>query len=109
MGIQTHNLTLEGELTIFRAQELKRQIIDFILNSNKSASSQLDIDLNNVSEIDTAGIQLMLMAKYEAAAANRQLAFINHSQPVLDILELSGLAAELGDPLVLPATHLGRS
>ena len=91
-------LRLVGEMTIYAAAELKPRLLDEV-----AAHAALEIDLAEVSEIDTAGIQLLLLAKREAAAAGKTLALVGHSPAVLELVELYKLAGTLGDPLVLPA------
>lgn len=87
-------LAICGELTIFTAREQKARLLAAIA----AAPATIDIDLAEVTEIDTAGIQLMLFVKREAAAAGKRTHFIRHSNAVLDLIDLCGLAGQLGDP-----------
>jgi anti-sigma B factor antagonist len=89
-------LTIENELTIFTAAEMKQYLLDF-LNSGK----ELEIDLSQVDEIDTAGLQLLILIKREAAQAGKTLSFSMHSKSVLEILELANLTTTFGDQVVL--------
>lgn len=91
-----------GELTIFHAQALKEQILGFIQQAT-SGQDIILIELDQVTDIDTAGLQLMLMAKREASAQHKQLSFSKHSSAVLDALELCNLSAQLGDPILVSA------
>lgn len=90
-------LTLTGPLTIYEAGEAKSRLLGPLAQADET-----EMDLSRVSEIDTAGIQLLILAKREAAAAGKTLSFTGHSRPVVELLELYGLAAWFGDPLVLP-------
>lgn len=96
----TNLLRIEGELTIFRAMELKPALL--------SVPPLTDIDLSGVTEIDTAGVQLLMLAKKTALAEGRELHLLGHSPAVLDVFELLNVAAYFGDPLVMdsrtPAT-----
>ena len=56
-----------------------------------------------MSEIDSAGVQLLMLAKREAQARGGELHLCGHSPAVLDVFELLDLAAFFGDPLVMPA------
>lgn len=87
---------IEGEMTIYRAAELKQSLIDHILQNQ-----EIEIDLSQVSEIDSAGLQLLVLAKLEASVRNKQLRFENHSPAVMEILDLSDLAGFFGDPVVI--------
>lgn len=87
---------IEGELTIYRASELKQDLLDKI-----SGNQEIDVDLSQVTEIDSAGLQLMVLAKREAAARSRVLRFDGHSKAVMEILDLADLAGFFGDPVVI--------
>ncbi len=86
-------LRLEGELTIFRAAELKSQLL--------SEPLPREIDLSGVTEIDSAGVQLLMLVKKFALAQQRELALVRHSPAVLEVFELLNLAAFFNDPLVM--------
>ena len=83
-------------MTIYRANELKQELLDKI-----SGNQEIDIDLSSVTEIDSAGLQLMVLAKLEAVARNRVLRFDGHSKAVMEILDLADLAGFFGDPVVI--------
>ena len=86
-------LRLEGELTIFRAMELKPMLL---------ASPPVDeIDLSGVTELDTAGVQLLMLAKKTALAQQRNIKLVAHSPAVLEVFELLNVAAYFGDHLVM--------
>ena len=91
-------LRLDGELTIYRAAELKPLIL-----APLGEAQVLEVDLAGVSEIDSAGVQLLMLAKREAQARGGELHLVAHSPAVLDVFELLDLAAFFGDPLVMPA------
>ena len=89
-------LDIVGDLNIFNAAEQRLRLLEAF-----DAGGDVDVDLSHVSEIDTAGIQLLVAAKREAAARQQILRFTNHSPAVFDILELCDLAGHLGDPLLI--------
>jgi anti-sigma B factor antagonist len=91
-------LRIEGELTIYRAAELKQALLDAV-----AGAALLEVDLSGVTEIDTAGLQLLMLAKKTAQAAQRELRLVAHSPAVIDVFELLNLAAYFGDPLVIAA------
>jgi anti-anti-sigma factor len=90
---------LEGELTIYRAQELLTEL-QAVLGKR---SHQIEIDLSEVTEIDSAGVQLLVFARREALAQERSLRLVGHSPAVVDAFELLDLVAHFGDPIVLGA------
>lgn len=99
--IDAHTLRVQGELTIFRAMELKPAMLP--------ATPLSVIDLAAVSEIDTAGIQLLMMAKNHAAAHDQALKLVGHSPAVLEVFELLNVAAFFGDPLVMDSPNDAKS
>lgn len=90
-------LRIEGELTIFRAMELKPVLLAEPLPQ--------EIDLAGVTEIDTAGVQLLLLAKKMALAQQRELHLVGHSPAVMEVFELLNVAAFFGDPLVMASSE----
>ena len=93
----THgHLEIKGEFNIFTAAELRLQLLEAL-----ATGTELEVDLAHVSEIDSAGLQLMLAAKREAANRNLALHFAGHSQAVCDALELCKLSGQLGDPVLI--------
>jgi len=88
-------LRIEGELTIFRAAELKDALM-------REPAPQ-EIDLSAVTEMDTAGLQLLMAAKRAANAEQRTLRLLAHSPAVLEVFELLNVAAYFNDPLVMEA------
>lgn len=87
---------LEGEMTIYRAAELKE-----VLQPHIDHASVIEIDLSKVSEIDAAGLQLLIAAKLEALIRDKQLHFVGHSKPVLELLDLCDLGGFFGDQVVI--------
>ena len=61
----------------------------------------VEVDLSSVSEMDSAGIQLLIAAKREAALRERTLRFSGHSRAAFDLLELYDVAGQLGDPVLI--------
>jgi len=86
-------LRIDGELTIFRAAELKPVLL--------TEPMPLELDLSGVTELDSAGVQLLMLAKRAAQAQQRELRLVAHSPAVIEVFELLNLAAYFGDPLVM--------
>ena len=93
----TNTLRIEGELTIFRAMELKPELLADPLPE--------EINLAGVSEIDTAGVQLLMLAKRTAQAQHRTLHLVAHSPAVIEVFELLNVAAYFGDPLIMDSSE----
>ena len=90
------SLALKDELTIYTAADQKTKLLAFL-----TAGDDLEINLANVPEIDTAGLQLLILAKREAALSGKNLRFTMHSKAVLEVLELANLIGSFGDQIVL--------
>ena len=90
-------INIESEMTIYTAQEIKNQLCSMTLEMN-----DIEIDLSRVTEIDTAGIQILILIKREAVKKNRNLRLMAHSQAVIEVIDACNLASYFGDPLVLP-------
>jgi anti-anti-sigma factor len=77
---------VEGELSIYRAAELKAELLDAV-----ASGDGLDLDLSKVTELDSAGLQLVLMAAREAKAAGKRFGIAARSPQVDEVLLLCGL------------------
>lgn len=83
-------------MTIFTAEDIRERLF-----APLPYCQQMEVDLSQVSELDSAGLQLMVLAKREATALGKKVLFVGHSTAVLDVLELCGLTSYFGDPVVL--------
>lgn len=79
-------LAVEGELTIYRAAELKDVLLDAVRQHAAPA-----FDLSAVTECDSAGLQLLLVARQEAAALGKALRVQDASAAVRDVFALLGI------------------
>lgn len=95
-GGNSIHLCIEGEMTIYRASELK-DVISPALSSNQN----IEIDLSHVTELDSAGLQLMLSSKLESTVRGTKLSFSGHSPAVREVLDLCDLGGFFGDPVVM--------
>jgi anti-sigma B factor antagonist len=87
-------LRIEGEMTVQRAVELR----DALLGALEQQVSAVDVDLSGVNELDTAGVQLLLLAKRTALARSKQLRLVGQSSAVVQVLETFNLVAYFGAP-----------
>ena len=93
-------LTVDGDLTIYHAGEIKQRRIDGI-----RAGSVLELDLSHVGEVDTAGFQLLALAKRESQKLGHSLRIVGHSEAVREVIEFFNMVAFFGDPLVISASE----
>lgn len=84
---------IEGEMTIYNAIEIKKGL-DRWLNG----AGEIHMDLSQVSEIDTSGVQLLLLARREALRLKRGLKITSHSHATRSVYELYNLAHHFEDP-----------
>jgi anti-anti-sigma factor len=91
-------IALDGELTIYRAADLKPLLLDALRRTRV-----LEVDLSGVTELDTAGLQVLMLAKLTAAAGQRELRLLQHSPAVVEIFEMLDLGAFFGDALLMQA------
>ena len=80
-------LALEGAVTIYVVQELKAQLLAGVRDN-----AELRLDLSQVTELDSAGLQLLYLAKREAIKSGHALRIVAHSDAVREVIDLSMLA-----------------
>lgn len=90
-------VALSGEFTIFTAQAVQAELLTAL-----EGGGDVDVDLSQVSEMDSAGLQLMLAAKRSALTRGQALRFSGHSKAVVDTLDLCDLTGHFGDPVLIP-------
>lgn len=93
-------LRVGGDLNIYSAPEFKRQLLDHL-----GADADLEINLSQVGEMDTAGFQVLYLAKREAMKNGKTLHLTSHSPAVLEVMDRYNMATYFGDPLVIPRTR----
>jgi len=92
-------LRFAEDMTVYNAAAQKEQLLEELRNNADPGR----VDLKQVAEIDTAGVQLLLLAKRCATERGHELRLVRHSAAVVDVLQLLDLAAHFGDPLVVAA------
>ena len=91
-------LVIAEDMTIYNAEAQKQRLLDALL-----ATERLEIDLSAVSEIDSAGFQLLVLVKREARRVDKEALIVAHSEAVREVLDFYNMAAAFGDPLLIPA------
>ncbi len=95
INLQERTLSICGELTIFSVADIRKRLQEAL-----AAVDTLSVDLSEVTEIDTAGLQLMLLAKRKPG---KTVGFCKHPETVLRLIDLANLAQTLDDLLVMQA------
>jgi anti-sigma B factor antagonist len=93
-------LHISGELTIYTCEAVAEQVLCAIT----PGSAPLCVELDQVTEMDTAGLQVLLVARRHAHNLARGLIIASASPAVADVLSLCGLA-----DLMTSATVASRS
>ncbi|RJX23147.1 MAG: STAS domain-containing protein [Desulfobulbus sp.] len=85
-------LLLEGELTVNQAAILRRKLLDALAEGD-----WLEIDLDQVTAVDLAGLQLLCSAHRTAAAEGKRLTIKNTMVPALqEARTVSGFIMQQG-------------
>jgi anti-anti-sigma factor len=88
-------IRVRGEMTIYAAATLAVELRAAI----EAQAGDCRIDLSDVSELDTSGLQILLMARRACAGANRSLSFVRPSAVVTESLNLLRVeAAAMASP-----------
>ena len=95
-------ITVEGDLGSYHSAEIKQRLIEEV-----RAHPVLELDLSHVGEIDTAGFQLLALAKRESQRLGSVMRIVGHSTAVREAIEFFNMVAFFGDPLVIPAGEQG--
>lgn len=69
----------DGELTIYTVAAAKAEL----LNDSDNSIDPIALDLKHVSELDTAGVQLLLFTKKIMADNNKRI-YLKHSNEYVD-------------------------
>jgi anti-sigma B factor antagonist len=88
--------TVSGELSIYTASNEKLSLLAFL-----QSADELEVNLSQVSEFDTAGLQVLIVLKQAAIQHQKTLHYVMHSKAVLDVLEMTNMTGIFGDQVVL--------
>ena len=80
------DLSIDDELTIYDALAYKEELTNYL-----SAYHSFNIDLSQIEEMDSAGIQLLLAFRNKINTLGHHLALKNPSQSCLSIFARYGL------------------
>lgn len=83
------SLSVEGELTIYSVSQAKQDL----LQDYSSFSDEVALDLHKVSELDTAGIQLLLFLQQFLRGLNKKLHLVKSNEQVDETLAVLDVAS----------------
>jgi len=97
-GARTHELVLplEGEMTIGYALSIKQSMMAALAKTEPGTS--LRLDLGAVSEVDTSGVQLLLLARELTTTRAVKLSLMPVSAAVRQVLAFLNLGAAFEMP-----------
>lgn len=81
-------LAIDGPMTVYEAEAQRNELLQAL-----DASQGLEIDVSGLDEIDTAGVQLLVLAQREARLAGKPLRLSGQSAALQEALGRYGLAA----------------
>lgn len=85
-------IRLNGELTIYSAVELRDQLLGSI-----GAARGVELDLSEVSELDSAGVQVLCAFRSLLLASERDLHVVGMNDGIRRIFNLMGLESRFID------------
>jgi anti-anti-sigma factor len=89
-------LRLKGEFTIYSVAEAKGRLSEAL-----DQHPALQLNLAEVEELDSAGLQLLVWLKQESERRGKSLVLSAHSPAVMDVFDLLKVAGLFGDPILI--------
>ena len=82
-------VAIDGAMTVYEAAAQRDVLLEAL-----EAAPGLEIDVSALEEVDTAGVQLLVLAQREARAAGKALRLAGQSAPLAEVLGRYGLASQ---------------
>ena len=86
-------ITLDGAMTVYEAVDAKRDLLQAL-----AASAELEIDITGLDEVDTAGLQLLLLLRRESLRTAKPVRLAGSSPALAEVLDRYGLSAHFDQP-----------
>lgn len=83
---------VEGELTIYQVNEFKKELEKVI-----KKASNINLNLANVSELDTSCLQILMQAQNACLENKKELKLSAISPPIREVMEIFGLERHFGN------------
>lgn len=80
------NISLDGEITIYQARETYTKLADALPNA-----SELNIELSNVTDVDSSCLQILLWLQKEGARLNIKVVLLHPSEVLQRVIAQLGL------------------
>jgi anti-anti-sigma factor len=93
-------ITLNEDLTIYHAAGHLQQLCDALAHNEV-----VEVDLSQSAEIDTAGLQVLIIGKREASRLGKKFRIVAHSTEVRRTIDFCNLTTFFGDPVVISASE----
>lgn len=93
-SLGTSRVVIAGEMTIYTARDWRDRLL-----AAMAAPGDVELDMAGVSDIDAAGIQLLVSLRMEAAASERTLRLLAVSPRVTEALAFCRLTEYFRDAL----------
>jgi len=87
ISIEQEKIAFEGDMTIYNAESFKQDLFAVI-----EKKKNVNVDLTDVSEFDTAGLQALLIGKSYALENEIELKLCAASEPVSEVFKLYGMS-----------------
>jgi ABC-type transporter Mla MlaB component len=92
--------TAPGTIAVFGdARVDNAAVLRDALLARLDAQPRLDVDLLNVTDVDAATLQVMLLVRREAERQDKPLRWLGYDERLARLATLLGLDAELSGPL----------
>lgn len=85
-------IRVENNMTIYTALDIKQQLVSYL-----DQVPQLEVDCSQVAEMDSAGLQILILLKRESIKRGTKLALINLSPAVTNVMDTLNMATYFGD------------
>ena len=86
-------LAVEGSMTVYEAVEQKKGLLEAL-----AGAQALELDLSAVDEIDTAGLQLLFLARREGCKTDKPVRLVAKSDALTEVLGRYGLGSSFDEP-----------
>jgi anti-anti-sigma factor len=98
MDSQVHyeqqRVRVDGEMTVYTCSQLKPELLAQVTQH----ADATELELSRVTEMDTAGLQILLMALRHASDLGREMRVVSPSRAVTEVLELCRLTDLIAAP-----------
>jgi anti-sigma B factor antagonist len=99
-----HKAVIEGNMTIYEAAADK-----LVLLGALAKAKELEIDLSSLREMDTAGLQILILLKRESLRAGKVMRLVGESPASRNVLDTYNMAAYFAAPIASSAKQKNKA